>query len=130
MKKPFIFSLLLMICGAVQAAERLEVAPVQYREVEQTYSVEGLVEATRQSTVSAQISGRIKEINFDVGSRVKKGQVILRIDERETARPLTEEKRRTAAVGETCVGAKQEHEAWLLIVIGRGNMYITAAGRA
>ena len=56
--------------------------------MEQTYSVEGLVEATRQSTVSAQISGRIKEINFDVGDRVNKGQVILRIDERETAQAL------------------------------------------
>jgi membrane fusion protein, multidrug efflux system len=66
----------------------LAVAPVQYREVEQSYSVEGLVEATRQSTVSAQISGRIKEINFDVGSHVNKGQVILRIDERETAQAL------------------------------------------
>ena len=72
----------------VQAAEQLEVATAQYREVEQTYSAEGLVEASRQSTVSAQISGRIKEINFDVGDRVNKGQVILRIDERETGQAL------------------------------------------
>ena len=71
-----------------ELTQPLAVAPVQYREVEQTYSVEGLVEATRQSTVSAQISGRIKEINFDVGDRVNKGQVILRIDERETAQAL------------------------------------------
>lgn len=72
----------------VQAAGEPTVATVAYREVEQSYGVEGLVEATRQSTVSAQISGRIKEINFDVGSRVQKGQVILRIDERETAQAL------------------------------------------
>lgn len=70
------------------AAEQLAVAPVQYREVAQSYAAEGLVEATRQSTVSAQISGRIKEINFDVGSHVNKGQVILRIDERETGQAL------------------------------------------
>lgn len=54
----------------------------------QTYSVEGVVEAIRQSTVSAQISGRVKEVNFDVGDTVKKGQVILRIDERETEQAL------------------------------------------
>lgn len=66
-----------------QAAEPLATVPVQFREVAQTYSAEGVVEATRQSTVSAQISGRVKEINFDIGDRVKKGQVILRIDERE-----------------------------------------------
>jgi RND family efflux transporter MFP subunit len=47
-----------------------------------------LVEATHQSTVSAQIAGRVKEINFDVGDKVNKGQVILRIDEREAAQAL------------------------------------------
>lgn len=46
------------------------------------------MEAVRQSTVSAQISGRVKEVNFDVGDTVKKGQVILRIDERETEQAL------------------------------------------
>lgn len=65
-----------------------QVATVAYREVAQTYSAEGVVEATHQSTVSAQIAGRIKEINFDVGDRVSKGQVILRIDERETSQAL------------------------------------------
>lgn len=73
---------------SVQAAEQLAVATVQYREVAQTYSVEGVVEATRQSTVSAQISGRVKEVNFDVGDTVKKGQIILRIDEREAEQAL------------------------------------------
>jgi len=74
--------------GADKPEEPLAVAQVQFREVEQTYSVDGIVEATRQTTVSAQISGRIKEVNFDVGDRVKKGQVIVRIDERETAEAL------------------------------------------
>ena len=77
----------LLVCS-VQAAEPLAVTQAQYREVAQTYSVEGVVEAVRQSTVSAQISGRVKEVNFDVGDTVKKGQVILRIDERETAQAL------------------------------------------
>lgn len=79
---------LLMMAASVQAAEPLAVAPVEYREVAQTYSAEGLVEATRQSTVSAQIGGRVKEIYFDVGDQVIKGQVILRIDEREAVQAL------------------------------------------
>lgn len=70
------------------AGEPLAIAPVQFREVAQTYSAEGVVEATRQSTVSAQISGRVKEINFEIGDKVKKGQVILRIDEREADQAL------------------------------------------
>jgi multidrug efflux pump subunit AcrA (membrane-fusion protein) len=48
-----------MFAASVQAAEPLATAPVQYREVEQTYSIDGVVEAVRQSTVSAQISGRV-----------------------------------------------------------------------
>lgn len=87
-KRYWIFCFLLLGVSTVQAAEQLEVAQVQYREVPQTYSAEGLVEATRQSTVSAQIGGRVKEVLFDVGDRVNKGQVILRIDEREAAQAL------------------------------------------
>ena len=74
--------------SAASAAEPLAIAPVQVREVAQTYSADGVVEATRQSTVSAQISGRIQEIYFDVGDSVKKGQVILRIDQQEAAQAL------------------------------------------
>lgn len=77
-----------LAAGIAQAAEPLAVTRAQYREVAQTYSVEGIVEAVRQSTVSAQISGRVKEVNFDVGDTVKKGQIILRIDERETEQAL------------------------------------------
>lgn len=87
-KKLWVICLLLMGAATVHAAGRLEVAPAQYREVALTYSADGLVEATRQSTVSAQIGGRVREVLFDVGDRVSKGQVILRIDEREAVQAL------------------------------------------
>lgn len=77
-----------LLAHTAQADEPLAVGKAEYREVAQTYSVEGVIEAVRQSTVSAQISGRIKEVNFDVGDTVKKGQIILRIDERETEQAL------------------------------------------
>ena len=88
MKKFYLAALLLANVAMPQAAEQLAFAPVEFREVAQTYSLEGIVEATRQSTVSAQISGRVKEILFDVGDRVNKGQVILRIDQREAAQAV------------------------------------------
>lgn len=87
MKKMLIGGVLLVGAMAAQA-EQLATTPVQYREVAQTYSADGIVEAVRQSTVSAQIGGRVKEILFDVGDTVKKGQLILRIDEREAAQVL------------------------------------------
>jgi len=68
---------------AAADAPGLRTAAVQYREVDQTYAAEGVVEAVKQSTVAAQISGRVVAVNFDVGDRVKKGQVIVRIDPAE-----------------------------------------------
>jgi RND family efflux transporter MFP subunit len=88
MRHLVLFLLPFAVASAAQAAEQLATAQVQYREVAEVYSVEGIVEATQQSTVSAQISGRVKEILFDVGDAVKKGQIILRIDERETSQTL------------------------------------------
>lgn len=88
----------------------IAVASVEYREVEQTYSVEGLVEATRLSTVSAQIGGRVKEILFDVGSRVNKGQVILRIDEREAAQALAGSNAQVLQAQATMQNAKANYE--------------------
>jgi RND family efflux transporter MFP subunit len=65
------------------AADPIATATVQYRDVDTTYAAEAVVEAVRQSTVSAQVTGRIVEINYDVGDYVKKGQVIVRIDQAE-----------------------------------------------
>jgi membrane fusion protein, multidrug efflux system len=78
-------ALLVALCfaaSAATAAEQLKTAPVELREVELDTSAEAVVEAVRQSTVSAQIAGRIVDLRFDVGDYVKKGQVIARIDER------------------------------------------------
>ena len=86
--KKFWVSCLLLGVATAQASGQLDVATAQYREVAQTYGADGLVEATRQSTVSAQIGGRVREILFDIGDRVEKGQVILRIDEREAVQAL------------------------------------------
>lgn len=88
MRHRALFLLAFVFAPIAQAAEKLAVAPVQYREVAQSYSADGVVEAARQSTVSAQIAGRVKEILFDVGDTVKKGQVILRIDEREAVQAV------------------------------------------
>jgi RND family efflux transporter MFP subunit len=72
-----------LLFASQAAAVELKSAPVELREIELTYSAEAVIEAVRQSTVSAQIQGRIVDIRFDVGDTVKKGDVILRIDERQ-----------------------------------------------
>jgi membrane fusion protein, multidrug efflux system len=77
-----VFVTLSLAAAAAAAAEPLKTAPVEMRDTDLTYTAEAVVEAVRQSTVSAQISGRIVDLRFDVGDYVKKGQVIARIDER------------------------------------------------
>lgn len=68
--------------------ENLATGAVQYREVDVTYAAEAVVEATRQSTVSAQVTGRIVELKYDVGDYVQKGQLLVRIDQTEAQQVL------------------------------------------
>jgi RND family efflux transporter MFP subunit len=78
----------LAACGSETEAPKPAPAPqlkagvAEVREVDLVYSAEAVIEAVRQSTVAAQIAGRIVDIRFDVGDYVKKGEVIVRIDER------------------------------------------------
>jgi len=74
---------LAIVSGIAGAATPLETAPVAYRDVARTYPAEGVVEAVRQSTVAAQTQGRIVELKVDVGDRVRRGDVIARIDPQE-----------------------------------------------
>jgi RND family efflux transporter MFP subunit len=73
---------------ALKLVSALDTAAVEYRDVDTTYSTEAVVEAVRQSTVSAQVMGRIVELRVDVGDYVKAGQVVARIDEREVAQAV------------------------------------------
>ncbi|MBI5922827.1 MAG: efflux RND transporter periplasmic adaptor subunit [Betaproteobacteria bacterium] len=63
----------------------LSSAAVELREVDQTYPADAIVEAVRQAIIAAQVTGRIVEARYDAGSRVKAGEVLLRIDPRQTA---------------------------------------------
>ena len=84
LRRPLL-AMLMIMHAAASHAEPLATAEVQYREVDVTYAAEAVVEATRQSTVSAQTTGRIVELRYDVGDVVQKGQVIARIDQTELA---------------------------------------------
>lgn len=110
MKKMLIGCVLLMGAVAAQAAGQLATAPVEYREVAQTWSADGIVEAVRQSTVSAQIGGRVKEVLFDIGDTVKKGQLILRIDEREAAQVLAGSQAQVMQAQASMLNAKANYE--------------------
>lgn len=55
---------------------------VDYQTLDVTFDAEAVIEAERQSTVSAQVAGRVLEINYRPGDTVPANAVIMRIDPR------------------------------------------------
>lgn len=86
---PFQLVLLLLFLPSVAvsagAGEPLRGEKVLLREVDRTVVAEATVEAVRQATVAAQVNGRVFEVRVDAGSRVKAGEVLMRIDSREAS---------------------------------------------
>ena len=78
----------LLLCAVLAApsawaALPFPVAPVKYQMADTGYSTEATVEAVKQSTIAAQVSGRVAEVNFDAGDYVKAGSVIVRLTAQE-----------------------------------------------
>jgi RND family efflux transporter MFP subunit len=112
----FVLAAALAGCGkeappaARAPAPALAAAPVELREVELTRSAEAVVEAVRQSTVSSQIAGRIVDLRFDVGDRVKKGDVIARIDERAATQALAQSEAQVRAAEASLANSRAQYE--------------------
>lgn len=92
-----------------RAADPLATAAVDYRDVDEVYTADAMLEAVRQSTVSAQISGRVVEVRFDAGDTVSKGEVILRIDEREVSDALAGARAQLAQAQATLANAQAHY---------------------
>ncbi|MBS1160110.1 MAG: Secretion protein HlyD [Proteobacteria bacterium] len=82
MKEKLLFGLLSALAFALQA-QTLSTITVQPHAVDLGFPAESLVEAVQQTTVGAQIAGRVLEVKADAGQTVKKGQLLMRIDGRE-----------------------------------------------
>lgn len=66
-------------------AEALATVAVERLEIPRVYRLDGVVEASNRSTVSAQTSGQVSQVNFDVDDLVESGDVILVIEDAEQA---------------------------------------------
>lgn len=80
----------LMLClfvasTAVVGGEALPVLTVRPHMVDLSFPAESVVEAVQQATVGAQVQGRVLEVMTDAGQRVRKGDLLMRIDAREAA---------------------------------------------
>lgn len=81
---PLLLWLICLFAPAV-AAQALPTVVVQPHPVALTFPADGLIEAVQQSTVAAQVAGRVLEVKADAGQAVKKGDVLMRLDARESA---------------------------------------------
>ena len=84
--KPLILLAFLSLpIAGIQAAEDLpfQTAVTSNELAPQVYTLDGVVEAVNKATISAQVTGRVTEVNFDIDDYVEKGAVIVRIRDKE-----------------------------------------------
>ena len=81
-----------LIMSVVAMADKapLSVFQAKYQTLSQERSFDAVIEPVKQATVSAQTSGRITEINFDVDDFVPKGSVLLRFRNKKQKAALSE----------------------------------------
>jgi RND family efflux transporter MFP subunit len=96
--------------AALAQGAGLATAKVELREVELTYPTEAVVEAVKQATVAAQVQGRVVEVRADAGDRVRQGDVLMRIDEREAAQAVAGADAQLAQAQANLANAKATYE--------------------
>lgn len=82
-KSILLFSLIFLYSSYGLASDALPSTTAQLEASIKEQTLDGIVEAVKKATMSAQVSGRITEVNFDVDDVVKKGDIILRIRDTE-----------------------------------------------
>jgi RND family efflux transporter MFP subunit len=92
------------------AALPFAVAPVKYQVADTGYSTEATVEAVKQSTLAAQVSGRVAAVNFDAGDYVKAGTVIIRLSAQELSSAVAGSQAQVAQATATLANARANYE--------------------
>lgn len=97
--------------GATAPSERItDLGTVELREVADVYAADAVIEAVRDATVSAQIAGNVTRYYVDAGDRVKRGDLLVRIDTRETDAQLAAASARVAQAEAQLAQAKLSYE--------------------
>jgi RND family efflux transporter MFP subunit len=78
-------ALALALLSASLSAAELPAVIVRPHVVDLAFPAEAVVEAVQQTVVGAQVAGRILEVKADAGQRVRKGELLMRLDAREAA---------------------------------------------
>jgi RND family efflux transporter MFP subunit len=85
----FLSFLFAALCSHAAEEQSLEVATVESRTVPREFRLDGLVEAVNRATVSAQVSGQVESIHFDVHEQVEAGDLLVKLRDTEYRAGLT-----------------------------------------
>ena len=99
----------LLVSFQLLAAD-LETVSVSYTQIPRIYRLDGVVEAVNKTTVSAQISGQVEAILFDVDDYVDKDEVIILINDKQPAAKLEQTKAEMEEAGARLIEAEEEHQ--------------------
>lgn len=82
------FAMAMAACAALGLPAQAQTTPVptlvvQAKAIAASYDLDGVIQAVKQSTIAAQASGRIVTMAVKAGDKVKAGQLLLTIDDRE-----------------------------------------------
>jgi len=108
--KALIGGAVMLLVSMAAISEPLATATVERVEVPRVYRLDGLVEAMHQSTVSAQTSGQVTQVAFDVDDLVHAGDVIVVIEDAEQAASLASARANLAAAQAQRAEADKEYE--------------------
>jgi len=78
----------LWLAAAPAFAETVPTSAVSAAGAAGAFEIDGSLQAMRQSTVGAQVNGNVVQLAVKAGDHVKAGQLLLRIDERDTQAAL------------------------------------------
>jgi len=109
----------LLAAASAAAADAPPSATVELREVDEVYAADALIESLRQATVSAQISGVLTQIHVDAGDRVRRGQLLARIDAREADAQLATAAAQVARADAALAQAELDYERTKSLVAQR-----------
>jgi RND family efflux transporter MFP subunit len=96
--------------SAENPATTLPSLTVAVRDLPQTVTAEGVVEAVKQATLGAQVAGRIVELNVKAGDSVRTGQVLARIDARAAEQAVAASLSQVAEAQANLANAKRRYE--------------------
>jgi RND family efflux transporter MFP subunit len=85
-------------------------AVVEYRDLDRVAAAEGVVEAVRQSTLAAQVAGRIVALNVKAGDSVRAGQVLAQIDPRSAVHAEAASQSQVGEARANLANAKAKYE--------------------